>query len=102
LHAIGQPLVGNFVVSDPTTTPPWDDLLTQNSAGSVAFDAPLYIAQGLEDTLIHPDDTREFAKREASLGMDVTLSEVPNATHATIAYFSLSGLMAWLDEHVGL
>ncbi|WP_232711689.1 alpha/beta fold hydrolase [Microbacterium lacus] len=102
LHAIGQPLVGNFVLSDPTTTPPWDDLLAQNSAGSVAFDAPLYIAQGLEDTLIHPDDTREFAKHEASLGLDVTLSEVPNATHATIAYFSLSGLMVWLDEHVGL
>lgn len=98
LHAIGQPLVGNFVLSDPTTTPPWDDLLTQNSAGSVAFDAPLYIAQGLEDTLIHPDDTREFAKHEASLGIDVTLSEVPHATHATIAYFTLPGLMAWLDD----
>jgi alpha-beta hydrolase superfamily lysophospholipase len=66
------------------------------------FDAPLYIAQGLEDTLIHPEDTREFAKHEASLGIDVTLAEVPNATHATIAYFTLPGLMAWLDGHVGL
>ncbi|CDK01824.1 Secretory lipase [Microbacterium sp. C448] len=102
LHAIGQPLVGNFVLSDPTTTPPWDDLLAQNSAGSVAFDAPLYIAQGLKDTLIHPQDTRDFAKHEASLGIDVTLAEVPNATHATIAYFTLPGLMAWLDAHVGL
>ncbi|WP_232711097.1 MULTISPECIES: alpha/beta fold hydrolase [unclassified Microbacterium] len=102
LHAIGQPLVGDFVLSDPTTTPPWDDLLVQNSAGSTVFDAPLYIAQGLEDTLIHPEDTREFAKHEASLGIDVTLAEVPNATHATIAYFTLPGLMAWLDGHVGL
>lgn len=97
LHAIGQPLVGNFVLNDPTTTPPWDELLAENSAGSVAFDAPLYIAQGLEDTLIHPQDTRAFAQHEASLGMDVTLAEVPHATHATIAYFTLPGLMAWLD-----
>lgn len=102
LHAIGQPLVGNFVMSDPTQTPPWDDLLTQNSAGSAAFGAPLYIAQGLKDTLIHPDDTRAFAAHEASLGIDVTFAEVPDATHATIAYLTLPGLMAWLDGHVGL
>ena len=102
LHAIGQPLVGNFVLSDPTKTPPWDDLLERNSAGSAAFDAPLYIAQGLKDTLIHPDDTREFAAHEASLGIDVTFAEVPDATHATIAYLTLPGLMAWLDGHIGL
>lgn len=102
LHAIGQPLVGKFVLSDPTKTPPWDDLLTQNSAGNAAFEAPLYIAQGLKDTLIHPDDTRAFAAHEASLGIDVTLAEVPDATHATIAYLTLPGLMAWLDGHIGL
>lgn len=101
LHEIGQPLVGDFVLSDPSTTPPWDDLLTQNSAGSTAFDAPLFIAQGLDDTLIHPDDTRDFAQHESSLGIDVTLDEIPGATHATVAYFALPGLAEWLDTHVG-
>jgi len=100
LHRIGQPLVGDFTVSDPTTTPPWAQLLADNSAGSTAFDAPLFIAQGLEDELVVPADTETFAKHEASLGMRVTYQTIPFATHGTVAYLALPGLMQWLDRVV--
>jgi alpha-beta hydrolase superfamily lysophospholipase len=99
LHEITEPLIGDFVVSDPTTTQPWSDLLAVNSAGSVGFDAPLFIAQGLADTLIHPSDTEAFAQHEASLGIDVTFERIPMATHATIAYLALPALAQWLDIH---
>lgn len=100
LHRIGQPLVGDFTRSDPTTTAPWEQLLVENSAGSTAFDAPLFIAQGLEDELVVPSDTTEFVKHEASLGIRVTYEEIPFATHGTVAYFAIPGLMAWLDRVV--
>ncbi len=100
LHRIGQPLVGDFTRSDPTTTAPWEQLLAENSAGSTAFDAPLFIAQGLEDELVVPSDTTEFVKHEASLGIRVTYQEIPFATHGTVAYFAIPGLMAWLDRVV--
>ncbi len=101
LHRIGQPLVGDFTTSDPTTTEPWATLLAENSAGGKAFDAPLYIAQGEDDKLVVPQDTADFAHHEKSLGMDVTFHEVPWADHGTIAYLALPGMVAWLDRVVG-
>lgn len=100
LHRMGEPLVGDFVVADPTTTSPWSELFTENSAGSVAFDAPLFIAQGLDDTLILPRNTAAFVEHERSLGIDVSYHTVGWATHATIAYAALPALDVWLNAHV--
>ena len=101
LHAMGEPLVGDFTTSDPTSTPPWAGLLADNSAGSTAFEAPLFIAQGLDDELVVPSDTADFAQHERSLGMDVDYHPIAGATHGTVAYFSLPALLAWLDRVVG-
>lgn len=98
LHEIGQPLLGDFTTSDPTTTEPWASLLADNSAGAVAFDAPLFLAQGLEDELVVPKETAEFAAREAALGMEVTYHEIPFANHGTVAYFALPAMLRWLAE----
>lgn len=98
LHAMGEPLVGDFTTADPTTTEPWASLLKDNSAGAVGFDAPLFIAQGLEDELVVPQDTADFAAHEASRGMQVTYEEIPFATHGTVAYLALPALLQWLDK----
>ncbi|TQJ29831.1 lipase family protein [Microbacterium sp. SLBN-146] len=98
LHAMGDALVGDFTVADPTTTEPWKSLLEQNSAGATAFDAPLFIAQGLDDELVVPADSKAFAEHEASLGMWVTYHEISFATHGTVAYLALPGLLQWLDR----
>ncbi|MFE5407444.1 alpha/beta fold hydrolase [Microbacterium sp. NPDC056569] len=98
LHEIGQPLVGDFTMSDPTTTEPWASLLEQNSAGAEAFDAPLFLAQGLSDELVVPSDTTAFAQHEAELGMDVTYHEIPFADHGTVAYLALPAMLRWLAE----
>lgn len=98
LHHIGQPVVGDFTTSDPTTTEPWATLLKENSAGQVAFDAPLFIAQGLDDKLVVPEDTKDFVEHEASLGMRVTYHEISFATHGTVAYLAIPGLLQWLDR----
>ncbi|KAA9089054.1 alpha/beta fold hydrolase [Microbacterium radiodurans] len=97
LHRIGEPLVGDFTSVDPTTTSPWQQLLSENSAGSRAFDAPLFIAQGLDDQLILPAATEAFVAHERALGIDVTYHTVGWATHSTIAYAALPALELWLD-----
>ncbi len=99
LHRLGQPLVGAFMLADPTTTEPWATLLQQNSAGRRAFDAPLFVAQGLADELVVPADTAAFVEHEAGLGIDVTSYTVPFADHGTIAYLAVPELDAWLDGH---
>ncbi|PJJ63519.1 alpha/beta fold hydrolase [Compostimonas suwonensis] len=99
LHTIGQPLVGDFFLHDPTTTEPWTTLLAANSAGRTRFEAPLFIAQGADDELVLPADTEDFIAHERQLGVDVSYTSVPLATHATIAYLALPALEAWLDAH---
>lgn len=100
LHALAAPLVGDFVIRNPVTTPPWSRLLRENSAGSVAFDAPLFVAQGLEDTLVHPADTETFVARERALGIDVTFEPIPVADHGTVAYLAIPALAEFLDRVV--
>ncbi|MFC0198528.1 lipase family protein [Microbacterium arthrosphaerae] len=97
LHRIGAPLVGDFTTRDPTTTEPWATLFAENSAGATGFDAPLFLAQGLDDELVVPSDTTEFAAHESSLGIDVTYHEIPFADHGTVAYLALPALLRWLD-----
>lgn len=99
LHAIAQPLVGSFTTADPVTTEPWTSLLVENSAGGRAFDAPLFVAQGLADTLVVPSATEDFVAHEKSLGIDVEFHPIAIADHGTIAYLALPGLLAWLDAH---
>ncbi|MEU0541137.1 alpha/beta fold hydrolase [Nocardia sp. NPDC005978] len=98
LHRMGEPLVGDFTSHDPTITPPWSDLLAQNSAGSRPFAAPLYIAQGRDDELVVPADTDAFVARERQLGITVTYEQIPGATHATVAYLAIPTLLSWLDK----
>lgn len=98
LHRIGTPLVGRFFLADPTVTEPWRTLLLENSAGTVSFDAPLFLAQGESDTLVIPADTRAFADHERTLGMDVTFEAIPFADHGTVAYLAIPALMSWLDQ----
>ncbi len=98
LHEIAAPAVGDFAAADPTKTEPWASLLRENSAGGTAFDAPLFIAQGLDDQLVLPDDTARFVEHERSMGLDVDYHTVALADHGTIAYLALPALDAWLDE----
>lgn len=99
LHRIGQPVVGRFVTADPATVQPWDGILAENSAGGAAFAAPLFVAQGLDDTLVVPSATEAFVAHERALGIDVEFHPVRDADHGTIAYLALPALLEWLDAH---
>ena len=99
LHEIGDPLLGNFVTADPASVEPWRSLLAENSAGQEAFAAPLFVAQGRDDTLVVPSATAQFVAAERAIGVDVDFHEIAHADHGTIAYLALPALMAWLDAH---
>lgn len=45
-----------------------------------------------------PADSKAFAEHEASLGMSVTYHEISFATHGTVAYLALPGMLQWLDR----
>jgi pimeloyl-ACP methyl ester carboxylesterase len=98
LHDIARPLIGKYVVSDPSTTEPWQTLLHENSAGGDPIHVPVYIGQGLADQLVAPSATVAYATLLCSQGADVSFHEFPGVSHGLAAYVSIPTLMPWLNE----
>ncbi|MGG7507053.1 alpha/beta fold hydrolase [Plantibacter sp. YIM 135249] len=85
LHGIAAKLLGTYVVNDPGTTEPWATMLRENTPGSVRIPAPLLVAQGLSDTLVHPTATAGFVRTECAIGTAVDSRTYPDTGHGLIA-----------------
>jgi pimeloyl-ACP methyl ester carboxylesterase len=100
IHAIADPLIGNYVRTDPATTEPWRTLLDENSAGGSPIRVPIFIGQGLADKLVAPSATRDYVAELCARGEDVSFHEFAGVGHALAAYASLPALTVWLTELV--
>lgn len=98
IHAIATPLIGSYVTSDPSTTAPWEELLTENSAGGSPINVPIFIGQGLADKLVDPASTRSFVTGLCAAGEHVSFHEYPGVDHTFAAYASLPALAVWLAD----
>jgi len=96
LHAIGQPLIGDFLSGDPETIEPWASLLDENTPGAVPITVPLFVAQGETDVLVRPEATAAFVTHERSLGTAVEFVRIPDTGHGLVAIRALRGLFEWL------
>jgi alpha-beta hydrolase superfamily lysophospholipase len=95
LHDIATPLIGAYVRADPATTEPWASLLRENTPGAVRMPVPLFVAQGLADTLVRPETTAAFVAREQALGTAVTSVTLPGVDHGFIGDDALPQLLPW-------
>lgn len=98
IHAIADPLVGGYVTANPATTEPWKTLLAENSAGAQPIDVPVFVGQGLADTLVRPAATADYVRLLCAAGTDVVSRTYRGIDHGTAAYASVPDLMLWLAE----
>lgn len=98
IHAIAGPLVGKYVTSDPATTEPWKSMLEENSAGGQPITVPVFVRQGLADTLVIPTATAKYVELLCSQGATVDYETLPDITHALAADASIPALMTWLSK----
>jgi alpha-beta hydrolase superfamily lysophospholipase len=98
LGAIADPLIGKYVKSNPATTEPWQTMLRENSAGGKPITVPVFVGQGLADTLVEPSATRAYVTLLCSQGARVAFHEFPGITHALAAYASIPSLLLWLAD----
>ncbi|WP_204772982.1 lipase family protein [Leifsonia flava] len=96
LHAIATPLIGKYLTADPATTEPWKTMLAENTPGAAALPVPLFVAQGLTDTLVHPDLTSDFVQRARALGVDVVYDEIADTGHGEVALRAVPKVLPWL------
>jgi pimeloyl-ACP methyl ester carboxylesterase len=98
LHTIASPLIGSYLSGDPTTVEPWATLLTQNTPGATALDAPLFVAQGETDALVKPAATAQFVAHECAIGTTVTSLRIPDTGHGLVALRAVDPLLEWLKN----
>jgi len=101
IHADALALVGHYTHSDPATTPPWADLLAQNTPGASRLGVPLYVAQGASDTLVLPSATEQFVSQECAKGEHVTFRLYPDTGHGLVALKAVPAATSFFSEVIG-
>lgn len=86
----------DYFTVDPRTAPVGEAWLAANDPGSVAFDAPLLLAQGGQDVVVVPARTDAFEARLCDVGQVVQRLDVPSATHDSIVTEAEDEIGAWL------
>jgi hypothetical protein len=97
IHEIATPLVGGYLTADPSTTEPWATLLQQNTPNAVPADLPVFVAQGLTDTLIEPADTQAYVDGLVARGSRVEYVTYPDIDHGLVAVRAVPRLVEWID-----
>jgi alpha-beta hydrolase superfamily lysophospholipase len=100
IHAIAGPLVGGYVTSDPASTEPWQTILQENSAGGSPIGVPIYVGQGLADTLVIPTATTGFVATLCAAGESVQFDTFAGVTHGLAAFAALPTVLEFFDAAV--
>jgi pimeloyl-ACP methyl ester carboxylesterase len=92
-----------FLSNHPPETEPWKSLFAENSPGQSKIPAPIFIVQGEEDGLVHPDVTDAFAKSLCARGQTVELRTYPGVHHVSAMPVVAPDVVAWIvDRFAGV
>jgi predicted esterase len=56
---------------------------------------PVFLAQGADDTIVHPDVTKAYAARLCTAGSKVRMLSMPNIGHGRAAQASTQAMLEW-------
>src|ERR1700728_653932 len=94
-----QPLEQYFLtVKHPSDIEPWHRLLVENSPGVLPPEIPVFLAQGTEDVIIHPDVTKAYEDKLCKAGSKVHMLSMPNIGHGRAAQASTQAMLEWTSD----
>jgi acetyl esterase/lipase len=94
-----QPLEQYFLTrKHPSDVEPWRTLLTENSPGALPPEIPVFLAQGTDDVIIHPDVTKTYAAKLCKAGSKVHMLSMPNIGHGRAAQASTQAMLEWTSD----
>ena len=94
-----QPLEQYFLTTKhPSDVEPWRTLLAENSPGALPPEIPVFLAQGTDDVIIHPEVTKDYAAKLCKAGSKVHLLLMPNIGHGRAAQASTQDMLEWTSD----
>ena len=97
LQQFGSVLAQPFFSVDPTTVPAWQAEFETNTP-QPANDIPVYVAQGLQDTVVLPSTTALLDVQWCEQGSALTVQWFPTADHFSIPTVAAPNAMTWLSQ----
>ena len=94
-----KPLEEHFLtVEGPAKIEPWSSLLQKNTPGVFQPNIPVFLAQGTNDQIVHPDVTRDYMKKLCAAGSKVMMLNLPNIGHGRAAQASADAAADWMTD----
>jgi acetyl esterase/lipase len=94
-----QPLEQYFLTTKhPSDVEPWHTLLAENSPGALPPEIPVFLAQGIDDVIVHPDVTKAYEDKLCKAGSKVRLLSMPNIGHGRAAQASTQDMLQWTSD----
>jgi len=94
---MSAPLARIFLsVKNLGTIEPWKSLLTQNTAGELPSDIPVFLSQGSSDGLVLPFVTQAYKQQLCKAGSKVKMLVMPGVSHGFIGYDSANDAADWM------
>lgn len=88
------------LAKNPADTPPWPALLTKNTPGYVKTKAPIFVFQGLADTLVPPFTTDAWNARACALGDTIDYKKYPGAEHGPVLFAAKADILSWIADRI--
>ena len=94
-----QPLEQYFLTTKhPSDVEPWHTLLAENSPGALPPEIPVFLAQGIDDVIIHPDVTKAYEDKLCKAGSNVRMLSMANIGHGRAAQASTQDMLEWTSD----
>lgn len=87
-----------LAVNNISDVEPWSGLLASNTPGTLPPSVPVFLAQGMKDTLVRPAVTESYMQGLCKVGSVVQWHPVPNAGHLFVARDSAGAAIDWIAE----
>jgi pimeloyl-ACP methyl ester carboxylesterase len=91
-----RPLKYEFLVSNPVTAEPWSGLLVRNQPGHARGSAPIFIAQGVADSIVRPAVTAEWVADACRRGERVRWLEMAETGHLGAGRKAAPAVVDWI------
>ena len=87
-----------FFQIDPMTNSAWFSAASAETPPVSEIKVPIYIAQGLEDTVVLPNTTALLVEKACTAGKNITVDWLGNTTHTQAAVVSGPSVVAWMQD----
>ncbi len=85
-------------VESLTDLEPWRSLISRNTPGILPRTVPVFLAQGMKDTLVQPEVTENYMQRLRKAGIATQWHPMADSGHLSVARDSADAAIEWMAE----